>query len=385
MSSMMSSLMERIRRGDYWLFVFGFVCFLNLGIMLFEQNHHYPENRPLVALLRLGAAIFFAILFAIGCFSNQSIKSYLAGAGVLTMSCLMSYFETLAQTKTYYNGLFMILFCIGFGELGFFHALIIFLIPISTYRLLAGPAYFDRIWFELFLFTFLSFSVSRFLAYYRIRSKGAEVLTWTSGIFHEMKSELYYISFAAQALLESDLQETRVHAQTIAREAQVVLDMQELWFNYLKYNSLTSGDQSLSALLSIKNSVDSYPYKNEDEKKAVFCKQADDFTFIGDPLLMKMIINNLLQNALRLNSHKITISISTEKRTITVKSEGVGIPAYLRKRIFAPGFSTRKDAAAGYGLTFCRAAMKKMGGIIVCQSDGKTHASFILTFPKEAK
>ncbi|MBC8041744.1 MAG: PAS domain-containing sensor histidine kinase, partial [Opitutaceae bacterium] len=79
----------------------------------------------------------------------------------------------------------------------------------------------------------------------------------------------------------------------------------------------------------------------------------------------------------------ITISTTADDRNviITVSDNGVGIPSENLTRIFAHGFTTRKQGH-GFGLHSGALAAKELGGSLTAHSDGSgLGASFTLTVP----
>ncbi|MFA6960989.1 MAG: PAS domain-containing sensor histidine kinase [Opitutaceae bacterium] len=79
----------------------------------------------------------------------------------------------------------------------------------------------------------------------------------------------------------------------------------------------------------------------------------------------------------------LTIRITSDARyvTITVSDNGVGIPPENLTRIFAHGFTTRKQGH-GFGLHSGALAAKELGGSLSAHSDGLNHgATFTLKLP----
>jgi PAS domain S-box-containing protein len=102
------------------------------------------------------------------------------------------------------------------------------------------------------------------------------------------------------------------------------------------------------------------------------------------------ILVNLISNASHAvenvpgDAHQITLSVDAvagSNLRVSVRDEGVGIPAQNLTRIFAHGFTTRK-AGHGFGLHSCALAARQMGGTLTAHSDGPGRgATFTLELP----
>jgi len=83
-------------------------------------------------------------------------------------------------------------------------------------------------------------------------------------------------------------------------------------------------------------------------------------------------------------SKRMTISISqntSDRVTIAVRDNGLGIPASNLTKIFNHGFTTKKDGH-GFGLHSGANAAKEMGGSLSAHSDGPGKgAEFTLKLP----
>ncbi|NBF02964.1 GHKL domain-containing protein [Pseudomonas sp. Fl5BN2] len=111
---------------------------------------------------------------------------------------------------------------------------------------------------------------------------------------------------------------------------------------------------------------------------------------MGDKHRMLLILINLISNAKYamsgLDDHPRTLTLSArvvdgETLRISVKDEGEGIAAENLTRIFAHGFTTRKDGH-GFGLHSCALAAMEMDGQLSVHSDGPgLGATFTLDIP----
>jgi two-component system, OmpR family, sensor histidine kinase CiaH len=94
-----------------------------------------------------------------------------------------------------------------------------------------------------------------------------------------------------------------------------------------------------------------------------FVEQVEADTAIkGDPLLLQMLINNLLQNAVKYSPKESKISASLKMENgivrLAIDDEGPGVPDEEKKKIFSKFYrigseATRKTQGTGLGLYLC--------------------------------
>lgn len=130
------------------------------------------------------------------------------------------------------------------------------------------------------------------------------------------------------------------------------------------------------------------------EEKKVVLRCEGDAVVIGDQLMFRRALNNLLSNAIRYTPSYGTISIkitSVESgTTITVQNDGEEIPAEIQPHLFDRFFRADKSRkksesdSAGLGLSITRAIMQAHGGSVsVVSRDSKT--AFSLYFPSSPR
>ena len=87
----------------------------------------------------------------------------------------------------------------------------------------------------------------------------------------------------------------------------------------------------------------------------------------GDPLLIQILVNNLIENAVKYSSSTTPVSVILKKEgdhgILQVKDEGIGIPKKEYKRIFQKFYrvgneDTRTAQGTGLGLYLCRKIAK---------------------------
>lgn len=116
---------------------------------------------------------------------------------------------------------------------------------------------------------------------------------------------------------------------------------------------------------------------------------ADGVTTIGDPDLLRRVVENLVDNALRHAPAGTTVTIEAGMRAgaleLRVADQGAGVPASLRERIFDrfvqldPTQNTSR-AGRGLGLSFCRMAAEAHGGSIHVDPE-RAGAVFVVRLP----
>lgn len=109
-----------------------------------------------------------------------------------------------------------------------------------------------------------------------------------------------------------------------------------------------------------------------------------------DPVLLRRILDNLIDNAIRHSPPRTTVSVRASRSganlLIEVADEGKGVPAELRERIFDPYVKASDQTATeenrGLGLTFVQLATRAHGGDIHVLANQPSGAIFRLCFPE---
>jgi two-component system, OmpR family, sensor histidine kinase CiaH len=118
---------------------------------------------------------------------------------------------------------------------------------------------------------------------------------------------------------------------------------------------------------------------------------AQDADVKGDPLLLQMLINNLLENAIKysLKESPITAILDKEKNCIRLQviDEGSGIPDEEKKKIFLKFYrvgneSTRKTQGTGLGLYLCSIIARDHNADISVTNNTPRGSNFAVTFYK---
>jgi two-component system OmpR family sensor kinase len=111
------------------------------------------------------------------------------------------------------------------------------------------------------------------------------------------------------------------------------------------------------------------------------------FEVEGSARLLRRLIRNLIENALKHGAPpvEITVAFETAALVVRVRDHGPGIPAELRERVFEPFFrpaGRAEDAGSwGLGLALARQIARRHGGDVTCDAADGGGAAFRVVLP----
>lgn len=177
-----------------------------------------------------------------------------------------------------------------------------------------------------------------------------------------------YLSLMHQSLAKQDQFINDIIDYSKNKRKQVVIEpvsLQELF------------DEAISQLMHIENA-----------SKITFKKELLVDKIQGDGLRLKIIISNLISNAIKYadnNKQEMVITVKTSLvdgfHNIEVSDNGIGINDEFKDLIFEMYFGTNKNKGSGLGLYIVKEAVENIKGNISVVSESTVGSKFIVTIP----
>ena len=214
---------------------------------------------------------------------------------------------------------------------------------------------------------------------------------------HELRTPLSVVRTAAQVTLQKPERSNSEYREALAvidqqasRLSRIVEDMFALTradmnqlpldFSELYLDEIVADTTRAAGILA--------------QRKGVHLKLQDlqEAPFRGDDRLLRQMISNLLDNAIKFTSEGGTVEVQFKRADasyeITVADTGCGIPDELQARVFDRFFradraraGTNGSGGAGLGLAISRSIAQLHGGRLTLQSSGPAGSTFCICLP----
>ena len=129
----------------------------------------------------------------------------------------------------------------------------------------------------------------------------------------------------------------------------------------------------------IQNFVTRYP------QRLISSQVEDDLYIMGDPFLLQISVNNLLENALKYSPKETTVTLLLSKQNdfvqLEVQDNGPGIEDAYKKKVFEKFYrlgneATKRAKGTGLGLYLTKKIVDSFGGHIFIKNNSAGGSNF---------
>ena len=210
-------------------------------------------------------------------------------------------------------------------------------------------------------------------------------------ITHELKTPIAVAQLNLETMLKYQLDENRTQ-KLLQMTLQELKRLNDLANNVLVSSQLEDGrykisreEIDLSAL--VRNSIQEFKVRFPDWNWEMELQEETDI--IGDSLLLEIMVNNLLENAVKYSPKGKMIKARVYKKDssvlLEVSDEGPGIPDDEKPKIFQKFYrigneQTRTKKGTGLGLYLCRKIAEDHNADILVTDNSPAGSNFIVQF-----
>lgn len=210
-------------------------------------------------------------------------------------------------------------------------------------------------------------------------------------VTHELKTPIAIAQLNLETLLKRRLDEEK-QQKLITNTLQEANRLNTLCNNILLAAQLdggayTSTRQEINFSDLVEGCVENFSTRFPQRK--IEGKISESIYLQGEELLLQMLVNNLIENALKYSSKESPIMVSlheiNKQAQLKVIDEGVGIAKDEKEKIFEKFYRsgderTRKTKGTGLGLYLCKKIMQSHNGYITMTDNAPQGSIFAATF-----
>ncbi|MDD3614368.1 MAG: HAMP domain-containing sensor histidine kinase, partial [Candidatus Pacebacteria bacterium] len=252
-------------------------------------------------------------------------------------------------------------------------------------------------------------SKGKILGFFKIikdRTREEEILKTKSEFLtvaaHQMRTPLSGIKWSLETLLsEGNENLTNTQRELLQKNLEATDKILRLANDLLDVANIESGRFGYEFVQSdlidlIQKSISEYLYLADQHKIKIYFEPPSDGLppFKFDPMRIKIVIQNLLENALRYNIEGGQIIIKVEKKPpyveVSVSDTGIGIPKEELPKLFTKFFRASnvlkyETEGTGLGLYITRNIVEAHGGKIWAESIENRGTTMHFTLPMDEK
>ena len=231
----------------------------------------------------------------------------------------------------------------------------------------------------------------------RLEKAFARQRQFTDDASHELRTPLSVIEAEATLALrrERDTQAYRDALATIAEESSSMHRLVNQLLTLARGDSLDRENLEAhvvdlgSMIAEVSNALE--PLARE--RGVELCSQTDDIRIAGDPVRIRRLVVNLVDNAIRYTERGgsvwVTIAAKGAEAVLSVRDSGIGIPPEHLDRVFerfvrldSSRHRGSEASGSGLGLAICQQIVQLHGGTIEVESTPGQGSIFIVRLPR---
>jgi two-component system, OmpR family, sensor histidine kinase CiaH len=210
-------------------------------------------------------------------------------------------------------------------------------------------------------------------------------------VTHELKTPIAVTQLNLETILKRDLKVEQLQ-QLIQNSLKETKRLDALCNNILLASQLDMGQYESNKQLIDFSAISMHCIQSFEErypKRQCIAQVQPSIQMHGEPLLLQLLLNNLLDNANKYAAAGTPIHINLVQTAtrieLTVKDEGVGIALEERSKVFDKFYrvgaeQTRSTKGTGLGLYLCKKIVTFHAGEIFVQSNQPKGSIFVVHF-----
>ena len=225
----------------------------------------------------------------------------------------------------------------------------------------------------IFMLLILIGAVYIFRATRRQLRLGLQQQNFMMAVTHELKTPIAITTLNLETLQKRRLDEGQ-QQRIITSSLQEAARLNDLCNNILLTAQLEAGAHQLTKeeleLGALAEDCVIH-FRQRFPGRIIHIEAPEEYPVVGEPFSLQMLINNLLENAIKYSPKERPVTLAIERKGkqvwLHVKDEGPGIADEEKKRVFEKFYRigderTRTSKGTGLGLYLCSRIMKNHGG-----------------------
>lgn len=211
---------------------------------------------------------------------------------------------------------------------------------------------------------------------------------------HDLRAPLNSIQSFLELLLEYDIDadESRIIKTSLLKETkntQIMLHNLLLWTKAQMEGGLQVSLTSVKLFQELKVALEILQISALEKVITIKNDIHPNICIIADVEMIKLVVRNLISNAVKFTPSGGTISLKSKVDgdfvTLIIEDNGIGIAADKQEQLFSVGavstYGTNNEKGVGLGLMLCKEFTELQGGVISFESTLGKGSAFSLTFP----